>query len=107
MIMQDQSKRLSQPLTWTRGGRLAVAAVVLLLLVAGVVAVVVGSSGGAARPGCIEVTVPSTLGGAIVRQCGARARDSCAHPGANPGLATNGALREACRNAGLPYGRSS
>lgn len=105
--MQDQSKRLSQPLQWTRTGRLAVAAVVLLILVAGVVAAVVGSSGSSARPGCLEVTVPSTLGGAVVRQCGTTARDTCAQPARNPGLAANGALREACRHAGLPYGRVS
>lgn len=108
MIMQDQSKRLSQPLRWTRTGRLAVAAAVLVLLAAGAVAAVIGSTSGArARRGCIEVTVPSTLGGAVVRQCGSTARAMCIDPAANPGLAANGALREACRRARLSYGRAS
>ena len=106
--MQDQSKRLSQPLRWTRGSRLAVAGAVLALVVAAVVVAVVGSTGSTPRRrGCIEVTVPSTLGGAIVRQCGATARDTCADPAGNRGLAANGALREACRKAGLAYGRVS
>jgi hypothetical protein len=42
-----------------------------------------------------------------VRQCGTTARDTCANPAANPGLAANGALRDACRHAGLAYGRIS
>ena len=65
MIMQDQSKRLSQPLPWTRTSRLAVLAAVLALVVAGAVAAVIASTAGSpTRRGCIEVTVPSTLGGA-------------------------------------------
>ena len=68
----------------------------------------IGSTGGSlARRGCIAVTVPSTLGGAVVRQCGATARNMCAQPAQNPGLAANGALRDACRRASLPYGRVS
>lgn len=108
MIMQDQSKRLSQPLQWTRASRWAVAAAVLVLVVAGAVAAVVGSTSGTrSHRGCIEVTVPSTLGGAVVRQCGVTARHTCAHPDDNRGLAANGALRDACRRAGLSYGRPS
>jgi hypothetical protein len=108
MIMQDQSKRLSQPLQWTRASRLAVLAAVLVLVLGGAVAAVIGSRGGSpVRRGCIEVTVPSTLGGAVVRQCGATARGMCAQPAQNPGLAANGALRDACRRTGLPYGRAS
>ena len=106
--MQDQSKRLSQPLQWTRASRWAVAAAVLVLAIAGAVAAVVGSTSGTpAHKGCIEVTVPSTLGGAVVRQCGVTARQTCAHPASDPGLAANGALRDACQRAGLAYGRVS
>lgn len=108
MIMQDQSKRLSQPLQWTRTSRLAVLAAVLVLLIAGAAAAVIGSTGGArTHRGCIEVTVPSTLGGAVVRQCGSTARSTCANPAQDPGLAANGALQDACRRAGLAYGRPS
>lgn len=106
--MQDQSKRLSEPLRWTRASRLAVAGAVLVLVVAGAVAAVVGSTSGTpAHRGCIEVTVPSTLGAAVVRQCGSTAHQTCANPAGNRGLAANGALRDACRRAGLAYGSSS
>ncbi len=106
MILVDHSKHLSEPLRWTSAGRLAVIAVVALLAAGTVVAVVVSASGGGEKlaPGCIEVTFASTLGGAAERPCGARAREICADPEQNPGLAEHGALREACRRAGLPYG---
>ncbi len=79
-------------------------AVVLALALGGVISVI--ASGGAKRlaPGCIEVTFASTLGGATDRRCGAHAREACAAPAQNPALAAHGALREACRKAGLAYG---
>jgi hypothetical protein len=103
MVMHEQSRRLSEPLRWTRAGRLAVI-VVAVLLVGGTAAIL--ASGGTKKlaPGCIEVTFPSTLGAAVVHPCGERAREVCAHPAENPGLAEHGALREACRRARLPYG---
>jgi hypothetical protein len=102
MVMQEQSRRLSEPLRWTRAGRIAVIVVAVLLI--GVTAAIL-ASGGTKKlaPGCIEVTFASTLGAAVERPCGARARDVCAHPGENPGLAEHGALHEACRRAGVPY----
>jgi hypothetical protein len=107
MVMHEQSRRLSEPLRWTRGGRIAVAAVVVLLA-GGAVAAVLASTTGSMKlaPGCIEVTFASTLGAAAIHPCGARARELCARPGENPGLAEHGALREACRRAGIPYGSS-
>jgi hypothetical protein len=68
----------------------------LVALVAGAVALplaVHGSSGPAA--GCIEATVPSTTGGALVRACGDGARRLCATPG------VAAVIRERCRHAGL------
>ncbi len=105
MIMVDQSKRLSQPLGWTRAGRLAVIAVGASL-VAAVVAIVVlaSTSGSSVRPGCIEVTYASSLGGALMHPCGSHAREACARPRQYPAAAAHGALREACRRAGLAYG---
>lgn len=103
--MIDQSKRLSAPLRWTRAGRIAVvSAVAALIAAAAVVAVIASSGGSAARRGCIEVTFASTLGAAVTHQCGSQARTTCAQPAQNPALAAHGALREACRKAGLPYG---
>lgn len=107
MIMTDQSKRLSEPLRWTRTGRLAViAASALLLAAVATVAVIASTSGSGRRAGCIEVTFASSLGGAVIRPCGARARTVCANPAENPAAAAHDALREACRQAGLPYGRA-
>jgi hypothetical protein len=103
--MIDQSKRLSEPLRWTRAGRLAVLAVAVALLVAVVaVAVIASTSSSPQRAGCIEVTYASTLGGATMHACGSRARYTCARPAENPAAAAGGVLREACRRAGLPYG---
>jgi len=103
MVMHEQSRRLSEPLRWTRGGRIATLAVALLLA-GGIAYALLASPKARALPrGCIEVTFASTLGAAVERPCGERALEVCAHPGENPGLAEHGALREACRRAGLPY----
>jgi hypothetical protein len=102
--MHEQHRRLSQPLRWTRGGRIATVVVVAILAVGSLAAVVASTGSRSLPPGCIEVTFPSTLGAAVERSCGARAREVCAQPGEHPGLAEDGALREACRRAGLPYG---
>jgi hypothetical protein len=106
MIMIDQSRRLSEPLRWTRAGRLAVIAVSALMLAAVATAAVIAStSGSGRRADCIEVTFASTLGAAVIHPCGTAARELCTHPAENPAAAAHGALREACRQADLPYGR--
>lgn len=107
MVMMDQSKRLSEPLRWTRGGRVAVIAAGALLLAALVTVAVIASTSGARRAGCIEVTFASTLGAAVIHPCGAKARTLCANPAENPAAAAHNALRDACRQAGLPYGRAT
>jgi hypothetical protein len=102
MIMQDQSRRLSEPLRWGRRERAVVG-----VLLACVAAIAIGlgayalTSGGPARRDCIEVTFASTLGGAVEHACGAQARAVCASPGAFRGVAE--ALRAACRQAGFPF----
>jgi hypothetical protein len=107
MVMHEQSRRLSQPLRWTRGGRIAVLAAVAVLI-GGTVASVLASSSDKPLPrGCIEVTFASTLGAATDRRCGAHAREACAAPAQSPALAAHGALRAACRKAGLPYARGA
>lgn len=102
MIMQDQSKRLSEPLRWGKRERTVVAAllacVVLAVVGLGVFAV---TSGAPARKDCIEVTFASTLGGATEHACGAQARKVCAAPGAFKNVAAE--LRESCRRAGFPF----
>jgi hypothetical protein len=103
MIMQDQSRRLSEPLPWGRRERTIVA-----VLLACAVATVIGlgvyaltGSGTNARRGCIEVTFASTLGGATEHACGAQARTVCATPGAFRSVADE--LRAACQRAGFPF----
>jgi hypothetical protein len=104
MIMQDQSRRLSQPLHWGRRER---AVVVALLVCVALAAVGLGAyaltSGAPARRDCIEVTFASTLGGATVHACGAQARTVCATPGAFRSVAEE--LRAACVRAGFPFAR--
>jgi hypothetical protein len=101
MIMFDQSRRLSEPLRWGRREKTAVAAlasiVVLALLGLGAYALTTGAP---ARRDCINVTFPSTLGGAQLQGCGAQARRICAS-GSFRGLRQE--LGAACRRAGFPY----
>jgi hypothetical protein len=102
MIMQDQSRRLSEPLHWGRREKTAVAVFLscVLLAVIGLGAYAL-TSGSPARGDCITVTFASTLGAARLHRCGAPARALCASPSALKSLA--GELSEACRKAGLPY----
>ena len=94
MIMQDQSRRLSEPLRWgRREKRLAALGLVAFAL----------TSGAPARAGCIDVTFASTLGAANVKECGARARDTCAAPGGFRGVAAQ-ELKAACGRAGYRFG---
>jgi hypothetical protein len=76
---------------------------VLGILAAGLIAVVVAASwrgAGASTAGCVDVTVPSTTGGASIHACNDRARRFCS--GADPMPAdVVGDVRAACRKAGL------
>lgn len=105
VVMVGQQKRLSQPLRTPRAGKIAAVAVAASLLAALLAVLVIGLAGGSARgAGCIEVTLASTLGGAVTHACGAHARDICAAPAESPLMAAHGVLRQACDRAGLPYG---
>ncbi len=102
MIMQDQSKRLSEPLRWGRRER-----TVVVVMLACVVLVVVGlgayalTSGSPGRKDCIEVSFASTLGGATEHACGPQARRVCAS------RARSGTSRPNCAPpAGGPASRS-
>jgi len=103
MIMQEQSRRLSQPLRWGRREKTVVA----VLLSCAVVALIgLGAyaltSGGPARRDCVSVTFASTLGGAELHGCGAQARRICAS-GDFHSIAQE--LAAACRRAGFPFKR--
>ena len=75
MIMQDQSRRLSQPLPWGRRERTIVAIVLSCVALAAIgLGAFALTSGAPARKDCIEVTFASTLGGATEHACGQAAR---------------------------------
>jgi hypothetical protein len=103
MIMQDQSRRLREPLRWGRRERTIVAA---LLACVALVAIGLGAyaatSGAPPRKDCIEVNFASTLGGATEHACGAQARRVCATPGAFKHVAAE--FHASCRRAGFPIG---
>ena len=103
MIMQDQSRRLSEPLRWGRRERRVIAVVLacVALVVVGLGAYAL-TSGAPARKDCVDFTFASTLGGAQVHECGAKGRAVCASPGSFKGVTAE--LHEACRKAGFPFG---
>jgi len=101
MVMFEQSRRLSEPLHWGRREKAAIAA---LLSVVAIALIGLGAyaltSGAPARADCINVTFPSTLGGAQLQGCGPQARRICAS-GSFRGITQE--LGAACRRAGFPY----
>jgi hypothetical protein len=102
MIMYDQSRRLSEPLRWGRREKTVVAVLLSCVLLAAIgLGAYAVTSGAPARRDCIGLTFASTLGGAQLHVCGARARGVCAAPGAFHGIAAE--LAAACRRAGFPF----
>jgi hypothetical protein len=101
MVMQEQAKRLSQPLRWGRREKIALgvalASLVLCLMALGAYALTKGSP---ARADCVRVTFASTLGGADLHGCGGKARSICAS-GAFAHIQHE--LEAACQKAGFPY----
>jgi hypothetical protein len=100
MVMIEQSRRISEPLRWTRAGRLAVTALAACLaaaVAATVLYAILGGFAASGRRGCVELTFASTTGGARLQACGTRARALCASGARGVPAA---ALREACRRAG-------
>jgi hypothetical protein len=101
MIMEAREKRLATPLQWGRRERAVVGALLALAAAALIALVAYGvTSGGSSRKDCVEVTFASTLGGAKLTGCGARARQICA----SGSFASIGReLSAACRRAGFAY----
>ncbi|HEX3509695.1 MAG TPA: hypothetical protein VHT27_01220 [Solirubrobacteraceae bacterium] len=101
MVMQEQARRLSEPLQWGRQQKLALGFALSLLVIAlaglGVYAL---TSGAAPRRDCVSVTFASTLGGGELHGCGGKARAICAS-GSFPHI--TGELRAACARAGFAY----
>jgi hypothetical protein len=101
MIMEARAKRLSTPLQWGRREKTAVAALLVAVLLAAVALGAYAISGGSpARRDCVDVNFASTLGGAELKGCGAKARRICA---SGSFRAIGKELREDCRRAGFPF----
>jgi hypothetical protein len=95
------ARRFTKREKWMVGGVLGV-----VLALAVVVLIAVSSGGRATGNGCVDVTVPYSLGGQELYACGARAKSMCRSVGA-PGGFTGAAARDVatqCRKAGLPVG---
>jgi len=99
--MQDQARRLREPLRWGRREKTIVGVVLAIVLAAAVALAVYGlSSGAPARADCIDLEFPSTLGAAEVKGCGAQAQRICGS-GAYRGLRDE--MKLACERAGFAF----
>ncbi len=102
MIMENRSKRLSEPLRWGRREKAIVAVLAGCLLLG-----LIGLGGFALTSGskepkdCVDITFASTLGAAHVHACGTRAKTMCAAPAASKEIAQS--LKQACGRAGYPF----
>ena len=101
MPMQEQSRRLAEPLRWGRREKtvMAVFLSVVALALLGMIAYGL-SSGAPARADCVSVSFPNTLGASEVKGCGAKAQTICAS-GAYRGVSEE--LRKQCTKAGFAY----
>lgn len=103
MVMQEQSRRLAEPLRWGRREKTIVATLLSCLALALIGLVVYGLTNSSSTPAnCIDVTFASTLGGADLRGCGAKARDICAS--GHQFHSIQAELQTACRKAGYAFG---
>ncbi len=77
MPVEDQWNRVNNPLRPRDRHVLAVFAVVAVLAVAGGIVAYLLRPPPPSNAGCVVVTVASTMGGAILRNCGPAARTFC------------------------------
>jgi hypothetical protein len=102
MIMENRSRRLSEPLRWRRREKAVVAVLASCLALALIGLGAYALTSGSKEPrDCVDATVASSLGAAYIHACGARARAMCASPASVKQIGQP--LREACRRAGFPF----
>src|SRR5258708_25690883 len=78
MVMVGHSARLATPLSRRQTRTMAAVLACVLALVAGaIVFASVGSDQAGSAHGCVNVTVPSTMGAGQMHQCGPAAREWC------------------------------
>jgi hypothetical protein len=106
MIMQDRSKRLSEPLRWGRREKAVVASLLACVVLAAIGLGIFALTSGSREPSdCVDVTFAGTLGAARLHACGARAKTMCASPGTPKEILAP--LRTACRRAGYSFDRAA
>jgi hypothetical protein len=103
MVMQEQARRLSEPLRWGRREKALIAALISCVVLAAAGLLAYGlTSGSSARADCVDVTFASTLGGADLKGCGQQARKICASGPTFRHIRPE--LEAACRRAGFRFG---
>lgn len=102
MIMENRSKRLSEPLRWGKREKTVVGALLACVLLVAIGLGAFALTSGSREPAdCVDVTFASTLGAARLHACGGRARAMCASPDTSKEIVQP--LRDACRRAGFPF----
>jgi hypothetical protein len=100
--LQGQWQRINTPLRKTTARERRIVWVFSALLGAAAIATIVvaiATSGPSLPAGCIQVEIPSTMGGSTTRLCGQDAASFCRSPAAHsPPL--NGTALPKCRDAG-------
>lgn len=100
-VMPFARQPTAQPVSRRTKRILALAGALLVLVVAGVVAWSAASPGTyTSKNGCIAVTIPNSMGGAILHQCGAAAKAQC-HKAFTHHDTVSRLSRPECRAAGL------
>jgi len=96
MPVEGQWERANTPLGRRDKRLLAVVGAVAVIAAAALAAILIARSSPPAASGCLEVKVPSTMGGASLRVCGAGAHTFCrTQGGREPRIAA------ACRRQGF------
>ena len=95
MPVEGQHARANVPLSRRDRRLLAAVAAAALLAVVALVVALTHRTAPPSNAGCVVVTVPSTMGGARVRSCGAAAHAFCHAQGAR-----DASIAAACRRQG-------
>lgn len=103
MPLQGHWQRVNTPLRETTSRERVlvrvVGALVGIAVIASIIVVIVTSGGSESDPTCVNVDVPSTMGGGAIHACGNDAASLCHGPAARrPPL--NATILEKCRDAG-------
>jgi hypothetical protein len=98
---------LRKPPVWSRREKrivVAVAGAVAVFMIAVAVAVLTASH--STGNGCVDVQIPSPVGGSELYRCGGQARSMCRLVGAPGGYggSAGAVIATECRKAGLPVG---